>query len=326
MLPYRRAAGEAPQTKGLRLRRDGWNADLGARGLGDMLLGLGLAKALADATGADAELTYRGSRTALMERCRLPLQIRRAGGGHRIVHRGGGQRWTAVPESPPIWLDRLDEEHVEVHAALAMRYYLDVEQRLGVRLPAQHAPLPRFNSAEPRRDGHIVFISATSWPDRKNYGPERFRLLAESLAERSPAPCSFTLVTGAGGNANALSGIDIQSGLDAADCLDVFASAQLVIGNDTGLTHLAALTRGSVGASPEVIGLYARHSHVKWTTGGDNHHAMATMFPQMLAAADRCPVRDRLDDHDWGDASCLGRIDADEIADFAADLLGWRLP
>lgn len=325
MLPYRRAAGEAPLAKGLRLRRDGWAAELRGKGLGDMLLGLGLAKALADATSDDGELTYRGSRTALMERCDLRMWTRRSGSGHRIVHRSGGQRWTAVPETPPIWLDALDDETVEVHAALGMRHYLDVEQRLGIKLPAPRAPLPHFTSSEARRSGHIVFISATSWPDRKNYGLERFSRLAEALAERAPAPCTFTLVTGTGACASAMDGIEIQSGLEAADCLDIFASAQLVIGNDTGLTHLAALTRSPTGAAPEVVGLYARHAHTKWITGVDNHHAMATMFPQMLAAADRCPVRDGLDDHDWGGASRLSRIGPGEIADFAADLMSWRL-
>jgi hypothetical protein len=325
-LPYRRAAGQAPPDGERRPHSDSWSADLGLRGLGDLLLGLGLVQALADATGDEAELTYRGPRTALMERCTLPLSTEHRSGGNRVVHRNGGQRWTAVPEQPPVWLDQLDEELFEVHAPLAMRYYLAVEQRLGIRLPAERDPLPRFTSTERQRPGHVVFVAATSRPDRKDYGLSGFIQVAGAVAEHAPAPCTFTVVTGADETPCGAAGLEFVAGLEAADCVDVFATAELVVGNDTGLTHLAALTRGPSGDSPEVIGLYGRHSAAKWTTGGSNHHSMATMFSQMLTASDRCPVRDNLDDGDWGEAALLDRIGPHQVADFAAELLGWSTP
>jgi hypothetical protein len=325
-LAYRRAAGEAPPDEGRRLRYDSWSADLGLRGLGDLLLGLGLVQALADATSDEAALTYRGSRTALMERCTLPLKVEHRSGGNRVVHRNGGQRWTAVPEQPPVWLDQLDEELVEVHAPLGMRYYLAAEQRLGIRLPAERDPLPRFTSTERQRPGHVVFVAATSRPDRKDYGLRGFIQVAGAIAENAPGPCTFTVVTGADETPDGAAGLEVAAGLEAADCVDVFATAELVVGNDTGLTHLAALTRDASGSSPEVIGLYGRHSAAKWTTGGPNHHGLATMFSQMLTAADRCPVRDGLDDGGWGETARLDRIGPHQIADFATELLSWSTP
>ena len=301
-LPYRRAAGESPAATGAAKATSGrgWSVTLGNRGLGDVLLALGLVQALVQGTGDDDELLYRGSRPGLMRRCRLPLSTSFASGPHTIASSRSGHptscAFTAHPEEPHAWLDILDEERVEVHAALPMRYYLDTEQALGVRLPADRAPLPTFTAYEQLRPFHIVFVSATSWPNRKDYGATGFAHVADALTERLPAPWTFTVITSTDAESTPLDGIEILAGPDAVDCLDVFASAEVVIGNDTGLTHLAALTERPDGTSPQVIGLYGRHSHTKWTTGTGHHHAIATPFSQMLAAADRCPVRDHLND------------------------------
>jgi hypothetical protein len=302
--------------------------DLGARGLGDVLLALALVQALVDGTGYGGELQYRGPSSRLMRRCRLPLRTRAGVGGHTVdagrARRARRVRFHAVPERPPARLDLLDGDRVEVHAALPMRYYLDAEQFLGVRLPADRAPLPAFRAGERPRPFHVVFVSATSWPGRKDYGAAGFARVAHALARMRAAPWSFTLVTGTGAEPVAVDGIEVLAGPDAVDCLDVFASAQVVIGNDTGLTHLAALTERPDGTGPEVIGLYGRHAHTKWTTGNARHHAVATPFSQMLALADRCPVRDDLDDTVWADSAHLAGIPGELIATFAGELAGWN--
>jgi hypothetical protein len=328
VLPYRRAGGEGPPATGLaeKAARGGWEIDLGERGLGDVLMGLALARALADATGL-YDLEYVGPRPDLMRRCSLSVSARPSPG--RDVVRVSGPdplRFPAVPENPPAWLDIVDHERVEVHAALPMRYYLGAEQDLGVRLPASHAPAPVFASAQEAQPFHVAFIAATSWPDRKDYGPAGFAAIAAVLAEHYAGPWRFTLITGAGAPAPAAltAPLEVLSDGSAADCVDVFASAEIVIGNDTGLTHLAALTCRPDGTSPHVIGLYGRHAHTKWTTGAGHHHAIATPFSQMLAAADRCPVRDRLDDSAWSESSRLAGIPPHLIAGTAAIVAGWR--
>ncbi|MDR7303504.1 glycosyltransferase family 9 protein [Haloactinomyces albus] len=242
-------------------------------------------------------------------------------GAHTVRSRhGNGPAFYAIPEKPQAWLDLLDGGQVEVHAALPMRYYLAAEQTLGVRLPADHAPLPQFISHEQARPFHLVFVSATSRPNRKDYGADGFAHIAQVLANRYPAPWRFTMITSTEATSVHRAEFEVLAGLDAVDCLDVFASADIVIGNDTGLTHLAALTKRLDGTGPQVIGLYGRHAYTKWTTGVDRHHAIATPFSQMLAAADRCPVRDHLDDALWSDAAKLTDIPAKLIADFAGQL------
>lgn len=326
-LPYRRACGEHPPVTGLidQVRRHGWEVDLGDRGLGDVLLGLALVRALADATNRD-DLEYNGPRPGLVRRSSLEARARHAAGRHLVRTSGPDPlRFPAVPEKPPAWLDLLDDEHVEVHAALPMRYYLDAEQALGVRLPASHAPSPSFPSAQVAQPFHVVFVAATSWPDRKDYGPEGFAAVAATLMRRHPAPWRFTLVTGT--NTPPMAAVtammDVRRGWAAADCVDLFACAEIVIGNDTGLTHLAALTCRPDGSSPHVIGLYGRHAYTKWSTGADHHHAIATPFSQMLAAADRCPVRDELDDALWSQSARLTDIPAGLVADATARFVGW---
>ncbi|GAB3209137.1 hypothetical protein GCM10027294_22320 [Marinactinospora endophytica] len=288
------------------------------------MLALGLLNGLLDGTAKGDEAHYTGPRPRLMQRCRLGLTTDFTEGPHtvRSTRKGNGVVFRAVPEEPLPWLDILDTINVEVHDALPMRYYLDVEQRLGIRLPADRSPLPSFASSQQARPFHVVFIIATSWPTRKDYSSERFAHLASLLTTRRAAPWSFTLITGKETRPAPRADIDVLAGIDAVDCLDVFASAEVVIGNDTGLTHLAALTERSDGTAPQVVGLYGRHSHTKWTTGRGNHHAIATPFSQMLAAADRCPVRDQLDDALWGDEG-LSQIPVTLIADFVGHVAKW---
>lgn len=94
-----------------------------------------------------------------------------------------------------------------------MRYYLAAEQTLGVRLPADRAPLPSFTSGERARPFHVVFVSATSWPSRKDYGGNGFARIACVLAERFPAPWMFTLITSTDA-VTPLADIEILASLD----------------------------------------------------------------------------------------------------------------
>ncbi|WP_020014160.1 glycosyltransferase family 9 protein [Promicromonospora sukumoe] len=290
-----------------------------------MLLALGAVTAFMDAFPAGSP-TYRGPRPELFARCHLPLRTVRDLGASIVSAEGPGQyTFNAVPERPPTWLDRRDDDLLEVHAALPMRYYLEVEQCLGRELPRASAPLPTFTGTGALDPWHVVFVAATSMPDRKDFGPDGFEEVAQYLADARPGPWRFTLLTGNDASSTrAPTGLELVAGLDAADCLDVFATAGLVIGNDTGLTHLAALTERADGTSPQVIGLYGRHPHTKWTTGRSNHHGVATPFSQMLAQADRCPVRDQLDDTVWGNASDLRQVPPATVARFALQKLAGR--
>lgn len=294
-----------------------------------MLLGLAMVGALADAgSGRFPELHYQGPRAALMRRSTLPLITADSPGRHVVrTPTACPPQFNAVPERPPVWLDPLGSDLVEVHAALPARYYLEIEMAVGCRLPADSAHPPRFTSTVTTAiPFHVVFVSTTSLRARKDYGADRFAAVAAALAARRSALWRFTLLAPPGAMHQTVPGdvpIDVEPGVDAADCLDIFASAELVIGNDTGLTHLAALTLRPDGTGPHVVGIYGRHAHTKWITGSPRHHAVATAFSQMLAAADGCPVRDRLDDTLWAGGSSLDHVDPGTVARFAGEQVGW---
>lgn len=335
LLPYRRWAGESPPESG-HAPPGGWcvNLDQPELGMGDALFALGLVRGLAEATGClDSGLIYHGPRTSLMRRCALPLEV---------IHRQGQQtvRTPAPPaetfdakpgQATTLWLDLRDDDLVEVHSALPMRYYLDVEIATGVRLPAARDPLPAFRSPEAAaRPAHVVFVSSSSEPHTKSYGLAGFRRVAESLAERGPEKLELTLITAPGAEPGAAPfgdlPVQVLTGLDAVDCVDVFATAELVIGNDTGLTHLAALTTRPDGSGPQVLTLYFTFAAAKYTTGSPRQHAVSTRFSQMLSVADRGTQRDRRDPGLWGSSSAASSIPARSVADFAGELAGWWSP
>lgn len=335
-LPYSRAAGGGPSSPTQLLAqivRGGWAVRLGQRGLGDLLLGLALVQAAADAlaiTGSVRPLVYRGPRARLIDRCRLRLEV--VDSDAEEVFIASGDRLVGLdadPERPPTWLDVVDAETVEAYSALPMRYYLETEQLLGVRLPSDAAPAPRFESrSRAGQPFHVVFVTATSWPERKDYGITRFARLARTLDTHHPAGWLFSVITAPGQGTPARKAFaelphQVLDGVAAVECLDVFGSAELVIGNDTGLTHLAALCERPDGTGPDVIGLYGRHAYTKWTTGSARHHAVATRFSQMMAASDRCPVRERLDDQIWGAGSDLRAFPEELLAAFAGECAGW---
>lgn len=331
LLPYRRAAGETPPPGiGELVHERGWSVDLGNRGLGDVLLGLAMVRALHEVTGDRFELEYLGPRPGLMSHSTLPMRVGQSNETGHIVQTVTADPvpFAAIPEEPPTWLDLLDGDFVEIHAALPMRYYLHIELATGCRLPAAAAPGPAFTStvlaAEPF---HVVFAATTSMPGRKDFGAAQFAKVAAELTNRAHGNWRFTLITplGAAGQRLAWQGppVAVLDGADATDCIDVFASAQLVVGNDTGLTHLAALTTRVDGTGPDVVGLYGRHAHTKWITGSPRHHAIATPFSQLLAAADRCPVRDQYDDGVWGRSADLPSISPTQVAEYAGARSGW---
>ncbi|SHG87056.1 hypothetical protein SAMN05444320_11581 [Streptoalloteichus hindustanus] len=325
-LPYRRAAGQSPLPGCLPLVRSrGWTADLGQQGLADMLLGLASVVGLREVTPG-LPLHYSGPRARLMRRCSLPMTTSEAWGPH-IVRTGTRSpvRFRVDAEEPPAWLDHLGPGQVEVHGALPMRHYLSMEQQLGVRLSLDDTPAPLFRSEEWAVPWHVVLVLSAGSP-QCSYGPAEFAAVATEMMRTRSAPWRFTAVVPR--TLRSAPDLDelctrVVQAPDPADCVDLFASAEVVVGVDNGLTQLAALTARPDGSGPQVVGLYARRSHTKWITGSRRHHAVATRFAQMLALADRSPGRDELDEEVWGDAADLRCVPRSRVADFAGRCAGW---
>ncbi|MFF7848523.1 glycosyltransferase family 9 protein [Streptomyces sp. NPDC007910] len=212
------------------------------------------------------------------------------------------------PAAPPCW-----STDGRAHPGLPARHYLAVERRLGIRLPdtAPFAPTlatgPNNLVEELRSVGWlggltVAAITATSWPDRKDYTAQRYIELAEHIAEAQQAQARLLLIGGNPGDGLRIAAKaprrHVQAlridGMPADGLADLFPHCHLIVGNDTGLTHLAAMARRRDGSSPPVIGLYSRHSHSKWRTGLPHHHAAATALSDRMHQGDLCPVRDAI--------------------------------
>jgi hypothetical protein len=329
VLPYRRAAGEKPPPGCAPLVRSrGWIADLGQRGMPELLLGLAAVTALREMT-PDSTMHYSGPEAELMERCSVPMESSKHTWGPHVIRTSTRSpvRFRIDPEEPPTWLDQVEAGRVNVHAALPMRHYLAVEQSLGVRLEQESAPAPLFPSAEIAQPWHVVFVTVPGWPRHLDFQLADFAAMASELARDRDVPWRFTVITAR--NTVVPSAFDelpakILCEPAPAECVDLFASAELVVGTDGGLTQLAALTSRADGSGPQVVGLYSRHAHTKWTSGSPRQHAVATRFAQMLALADRSAEPYELTDSTWGATADLRNVPTRLVADFAADCAGWQ--
>ncbi|WP_328914146.1 MULTISPECIES: glycosyltransferase family 9 protein [unclassified Streptomyces] len=237
------------------------------------------------------------------------------------------------PAAPPCWTS-----DGRAFPDMPARHYLALERRLGFRLPAQGSFAPTLTAAPNRLtrqlraagwfDGlTVVAITATSWPEHKDYTAERFTEVACRIADARKTPVRLLLVGGDQNGcvrvaaAGAVRGVRILhlDGLPADALADVLPNCDLVLGNDTGLTHLAAMARRADGGGPPVLGLYARHSHSKWRTGLPHHHAVASPFSERMHQGDLCPVRDGVTPDAGADLS--GILPA-AVARVCVDLLG----
>lgn len=325
--------------------------------LGDTLLALSAVRAVTDwlqlnQPGLPVASRGYGPYAALLTGLGLGI-----GSGTRLASRAGGRRvvvgdqdgigslpaavvsgaTTVVcdPAAEPCWIDGW-----QALPDLPARYYLSLERRLGVRLPAARPFCPVLHPpggtlAQALTAGGwlrrlvVAAITATSRPERKDFSADRYIRVATRLSGMLRTRIQLLLISGeqAGGLETAPGADDCHvralhiNGAPREELADLFTRCDLVIGNDTGLTHLAALGRRGNGSGPPVIGLYARHSHSKWRTGLAHHHALATAFSEHMHQRDLCPVRDRIDDTAYGQAADLASITVEDLAQVSADAI-----
>lgn len=159
------------------------------------------------------------------------------------------------------FFEALPEEEARVHAA---DFYMDQARTLaGCEGPA----IPRIDC--PRHDEGFAVIHPFSGSARKNWPLERFRALANVLAARMPVAWC------AGPNENwTVAGADnvwrIENLYELACRL---ARARVYVGNDSGITHLAA----AVGAP--VIALFGPTDPAVWAPRGERVRIVATPRP-----------------------------------------------
>jgi ADP-heptose:LPS heptosyltransferase len=157
----------------------------------------------------------------------------------------------------------------------------------------------------------VACVATTARPEFKDWGWRNFVELGKSLRHEQPDLRMTIVVSPDSSAVEADFGWLTVSAAPLPQCVDLFASASVVVGNDTGLTHLAALTRDRNGRSPNVVGLYNMHSFLKWSTGAVNHHALALPFSQMLAAADADVLLNQIKPELWGNVTNLQNLPVD---------------
>jgi len=292
--------------------------DGGRTNLGDALLGLSHLEAIRDADGL---LGLHLPLTASPDIARLlnvPAATRPPEGSTVISVAPDGNGELRPRGNVPAF-----RTSTRVYADAPARHYLDVERRLGLRLPRNEAFLPALSArrAEDRQRPLICYVAASSWPPKKDYGVRGFARVARQIDALTGRDFDHLLIPGVDEPLNThppLQTLPADSlGLPAV--LRLFAQATLVIGNDTGLVHAAAMTKSHVRRG--VIGIYGRHSYLRLTTGDPRHYAIATPFAQAMALSDRSPHPGMIDDDWYPRAAPIRRIAPEFIAECARRVL-----
>ena len=206
-----------------------------------------------------------------------------------------------------------------VYADLPSRRYIDVERRVGLRLPKDRFFLPTLSGCLPARRSRplICYIAASSWPTRKDYGARGFALVARRINARTGRRFDHALIQGLENRTKTHPPFVRlpRKSHDIASLLGLFTQATLIIGNDTGLLHAAAMTKSETRLG--VIGIYGRHSYLRFTTGDCRQYAISTPFSQAMALLDLSPIRDGFDDARYPHAAPVRRIAPEFIAECA---------
>lgn len=256
----------------------------------------------------------------------------------------------------PIYKETQSDGTEIEHRALPARYYLAFERQVGrVLLSAPSDAHPGFLFPDdrilqstftqsvlcPERSNVSLcaLIATTSLPEKKQFGVPRFLQVATALQHRWRefrlhivlvlSPSMVELDEGPSADSIFAAGRDSSVTICSNSRLEelgfLFARTTLVIGNDTGLTHLAGLSQKPPPHSPPpVIQLYSRHDYTRWTSGRPNVYPLFTAFSRYLRDNNLATITDHVNDEDWGPGARATAINAKDVLALADSLLTQR--
>lgn len=282
--------------------------------IGDALLSLGGIKAIFDyleITNLKKEVYYEGDNFDIMSSIFHSLKMATKTLTFENVFvisniKDSEADISLLPEILPVWADLISGEYF---SPLPQRYYLYIEQLLNTILKKDifHSlsEIKIIHNTQSKLDKfHISFINCSSLIERKGFSLDNFYKIALLIQERLSVSTDIYIINGnknqndfeikEQGSEYFNSHYMVYGGTLFQNSL-LLSESKIIIGNDTGLTHLSAMS-SCKNNIPKVIGIYNRHGFTKWITGFDNHFAVGNYFSTIMSEYDLCPVRDELDE------------------------------
>lgn len=281
--------------------------------LGDALLALGGIKAIFDyveITKLKKEIYYEGDNfdilSAIFSLRLIPRHLPKNGNIFTISNiKDSNSDIILLPEILPVWAEVNQKKY---YSALPQRYYIYIEQLLNTILKKNvHKSISEvkliYNKSLTNRFV-ISFINCSSLIERKGFSLDTFCQIALFIQKIVHHQVVIYIIDG-NNNSNSFeikeekneyfnSYNHVNGGTLMQNSL-LLSESKIIIGNDTGLTHLSAMST-CIDNIPAVIGIYNRHAFTKWITGFENHFAVGNYFSTIMSEYDLCPVRDNLDE------------------------------
>jgi hypothetical protein len=219
----------------------------------------------------------------------------------------------------------ISEENI-IYSSRPSRYYLTFEMELGVRLFDPNQSLPFFFSENDSQMEKLflskyginfefnevaVLISQTSKVEKK-FGLLKYLDIAKTFLGNNPTNKIVFFVNPHEESpsiwlkfkeeVNHFADKIILYPYDSDDFVEMsylFARSKFILGNDTGFSHLAAMSKKSAGCNPvPTYIIYSKHDFTKWTTGYST--PIATKLAKYLAKNNMSVRREKIDENTWG--------------------------
>ncbi|MBI5358594.1 hypothetical protein HZB69_03160 [Candidatus Amesbacteria bacterium] len=201
---------------------------------------------------------------------------------------------------------------IKEYSSRPARYFLTFEREVGKRLisdPNNSLPNFVFDSQKTNSGKIMCIVSQASRPEKK-FGTTRFIKLAKRLFDSKLVDIVYLLANSK--EESPSEWILVRRLLEKykdwlilvedkkfEETAELFSKSQIVLGNDTGFTHLAAMSVNNMGR-PKVFILYSRHDYSKWSTGKDNVYPIVTKLSEYLKNNNMSIQRDGIDLSKWG--------------------------
>lgn len=217
----------------------------------------------------------------------------------------------------------INKKHSIEYISRPARYFLTFERELGVRLKSDpNDSLPVFNLKYDKKTEEkienkykikvsdnidSIAIISQAGEIEKRYGTLKFLKLYKTLKQKLKLSKCFLIANWKEESPEewfkvkkllATNPDIILIDTENFEILSyIFSRCRFVIGNDTGFSHLAAMSKNLTNNQlPKVIILYSRHDFGKWSTGKSNVIPIATKLAKYLTKNNMSLRRDKIDE------------------------------